>query len=130
MLKYNKTIITRMFNIRFKDFIKRIQKKLSDDEHAMSQIDILSEKIKGNGNRIIIHLFVDYIVSNDEVSKNIKKGNDKFFDNIIYKNNTIKEKFMKLKQMYQKSKYLERKYILKKINNLRKLAVKYTKVSE
>lgn len=126
----NKTILTKQFNVRFKDLTKYMRNKLSNNLYVLSQLDTMESKTKGNGNRTIIHVFVDYIVNNKEISQNIRKGNDKFFDNITHSKYGEKKIFVELKNIYNNTNINERKYIMKEIDNLRKLARAYDKASE
>lgn len=146
-LKYNKTLCTKMFNARFKALLKYVCNKYPNNIDFKTKVDILNKNVKGLENRIIINIFVDYILSNEDIVDNIKKNpnddNIKFWDSIdfnTYSQATKRTKkseinndnpiFEQIKIIFKISNKDVKKYVIRSFNNLKILAKTYVKVNE
>jgi hypothetical protein len=136
-----------MFNARFKALMKYVSNRYPHNLDFKTKISIVNDEIKSINNRILIHIFVDFILINQEIMDNMrKKPKDKhikFWDNVNF--NTYKDVtkrtskdqidgenpvFDQIKYIFKISSKSVKKYVISEFYHLKNLARKFVDTDE
>lgn len=137
----NKTHWTKVFNAKFKVLMKRISGKHPNDIDLKAKIDAVNNEIRSLNNRILIHIFSDYIVDNKVISKNIQKDPSpstiKFWTNFshdTYKKITGRDDsnvlFNQIKKIFEISDEKEKKYVISTFYTLKNVIKRFNSAFE
>jgi hypothetical protein len=126
--KLSKLTYAKWFNVKFKSMLSYV-KQIKRDPFLLANIETISKYYEDTC-PVIVNLFIDTILPEKELTKNIKSKNYTFFINYInndnnkYKNNSI---YKKLHNIFSKIDKTEQKKLMCYVDDLRKLSIHYNK---
>jgi hypothetical protein len=137
----DKTYWTKLFNAKFKIFINRMINNNNNNIDLVANLKIVLTTITTLSNRIAIHIFNDYIISDIMLNKNIVKNPT---DNHIlyfskwgyskYINKTGRSSdrgiFDMIKKVYISSSHDKQRSIIIELYWLKQIVISFTKSSE
>lgn len=124
MDKLGRKKLLKLFNTKFKSLTNYI-KEVKTDIMLQTKLDLI-EEMYTKSNPAMLYIFLDNVITDDNLSKQIKERNYEFFINSIndegnvYKDNDL---FKELYSIFRSIKKEFQLVMMDKVNDLRKIAI-------